>query len=110
MYSRATTTITIYRGVTTDEWGDTKDTAAPIATGVKASIIEQGTYAKGEVTLQPRNIRTARLRVRNGRDVKINDRILDEQTNQIWVITNIASMQNPVIKQDMRIDLQYVGM
>jgi hypothetical protein len=109
MYSRATTTITIYRGTVTDDWGDPKDSLTPVATGIRASILEQKIYAKGEITLQPRNLRYARLRVTKGVDLRTNDRILDEKTQDIWTITNISPMQNPVVGQDLRIDLQLVG-
>lgn len=111
MYARATTTISIMRGQIEDEWGDLKDLPNPIATGVRASIVEQKIYAKAEVTLQPRNIRYARLRMTRDIPVPVatNDRIWDEKLEQMWVIVNISPIQNPVIGQDLRIDLQFVG-
>lgn len=109
MHARATTTITIYRGQTDDEWGDPKDLSVPVATGIRASIAEQKIYAKPEVSTQPRNLRYARMRVTKGTDVRTNDRILDEQTENIWTIVNISVLQNPVVGQDIRVDLQYVG-
>ena len=108
MYSRATTTITIYRGQDTDEWGDPVDNDTVVASGVRAAIAEQKIYAQPEVTTQPRNLRYARLRVTKGTDVRKNDRILDEKLNQTWTITNISQLQSPVIGQDLRIDLQFV--
>lgn len=109
MYARATTTISIYRGQGTDEWGDAVDNDTPVATGVRASIAEQKIYAQPEVTLQPRNLRYARLRVTKGTDIQTNDRIYDERLNQTWTITNISPYQNPVVGQDLRVDLQFVG-
>lgn len=109
MYARATTTISILRGEDTDEWGDPIDTATPVETGVPASIIEYKTYNKGEITTQPRNIRYARLRVKSTTDVREDDRIKDERSDEIWVIINISKLQSPVIGQDYRIDLQFVG-
>lgn len=109
MFSRATTTIAIYRGQVNDDWGDPEDQELPVAINVRASIIEQKTYSKGESTTQPRNFRFARLRVTKGTDIRTNDRILDERTRQVWIITNISPIQNPVVGQDLRVDLQYVG-
>lgn len=109
MYARATTTITVYRGSTTDDWGDVKDTPTPVMTGVRASILEQKIYATGEITTQPHNYRWARLRVTKGIDVRTNDRVLDEKTGITWLITNISNYQNPVKGQDVRIDLQHMG-
>lgn len=109
MYARATTTITIWRGQTEDEWGDPKDLPNPVATGVRASITVQKSYNKSEITTQPRNIRYARMRVTKGTDVQTNDRIKDERTGEIWTILGIEPMQNPVVGQDLRIDLQIVG-
>lgn len=92
-----------------DDWGDLKDSTTPVATGIRASILEQKIYARGEVTLEPHNYRYARLRVTNGTDVRTNDRILDEKNQNIWTITNISAMQNPVVGQDLRIDLMLTG-
>lgn len=109
MYARATTTISIYRGQSDDDWGDVTDNDTIVASGVRASIAEQKIYAQPEVTLQPRNLRYARLRCTKGTDIRVNDRILDERLNQTWTITNISPYQNPVVGQDLRVDLQFVG-
>lgn len=109
MYSRATTKISIYRGQGTDDWGDVIDNDTPVATGVLASILEQKITSSPEVTTQPHNYRYARLRVKKGTDVQTNDRIYDERLGQTWTITNISPLQNPVVGQDTRIDLMFVG-
>lgn len=109
MYSRATTKITIYRGQGVDDWGDAIDEDTPVATGVLASILEQKVSSSTEVTTQPHNYRYARLRVRNGTDIQVNDRIKDERKNETWTILNISPLQNPVMGQDTRVDLMFVG-
>jgi hypothetical protein len=109
MYSRATTKVSILRGQSDDEWGDTIDNDTIVASGVLASILEQKTWSSPEVSTQPHNYRYARLRVKKGTDVQTNDRIKDERTNDIWLITNISPIQNPVLGQDLRIDLMFVG-
>jgi hypothetical protein len=109
MWTRATTKITILRGQSNDEWGDVDDNNTIVASGVRASILEQKVYAQSEVSTQPHNYRYARLRVTRGTDIQTNDRIYDEKYNQTWIITNISPYQNPVVGQDLRVDLLFVG-
>lgn len=109
MYSRATTKVTIYRGESTDEWGDPVDNNTIVASGIIASILEQKIWSSPEVSTQPHNFRYARLRIRKNIVVQTNDRVHDERNNQTWLITNISSLQNPVVGQDKRIDLMFVG-
>lgn len=106
MIARATTTITIYRGLSTDEWGDDTDTNTIVGSDISASLLEQSQYYRAEVTTQPRNYRYARLRVDSSVDIRYNDRIKDERTGWIWTIRNLSKYQNPVRQQDTRADLQ----
>jgi hypothetical protein len=106
MIARATTTITIYRGQTDDDWGDPEDNSTISSSGVVASLLEQSQYFRSEVTTQPRNFRYARLRVDSSVDIQYNDRILDETSGWIWIIRNLSTYQNPVRQQDTRADLQ----
>lgn len=109
MYSRATTKVSILRGESTDEWGDPVDNDTVVASGVLASILEQKIWSSPEVSTQPHNYRYARLRIRKNIEVQVNDRIKDERNNQTWLVTNISPLQNPVVGQDLRIDLMFVG-
>src|ERR1044072_1574839 len=109
MYSRATTKVSILRGESTDEWGDPVDNDTIVASGVLASILEQKTWSSPEVSTQPHNYRYARLRIRKNIEVQVNDRIKDERNNQTWLVTTISPLQNPVVGQDLRIDLMFVG-
>lgn len=106
MIARATTTVTIYRGQATDEWGDPTDTSTIVGENIVASLLEQSQYFRAEITTQPRNFRYARLRVDSSVDIQYNDRILDEKTGWIWTIRNLSTYQNPVRQQDTRADLQ----
>lgn len=110
MNSRATTTVTIYRGTSYDpEYGDEIDSDTIVATGVIASIIEQTVEAETEITTLPRSQRFAKARFTWGTDIRQNDRILDEKTDEIWTIVQISRRANPVVKQDMRVDLEMMG-
>ena len=109
MISRATTTITLYRGTEYNDYGDEVDSDTIVATGIRASIIEQTVDAKTEVTSVPHSYRFAKLRVTPGTDVRQNDRVLDEKTGDVWTIIQISRRANPVYGQDVRIDLEYMG-
>lgn len=109
MIARATTTVTVYRGESTDDYGDPVDSNVIVATGVPASILEQTVKAWTEVTTLPRAYRWAKMRVTRGTDIQQNDRILDERTNEIWTIVQISDRANPVRDQDLRVDLEMMG-
>jgi hypothetical protein len=107
--SRATTTVTIYRGEGTDEYGDPTDEDTIVARHVPASILEQTVKAWTEVTTLPRAYRWAKMRVTNGTDIQQNDRIYDERTEETWTIVQISRRANPVRGTDLRVDLEMMG-
>lgn len=109
MIASATTTVTIYRGQTTDEWGDPIDTNTIVATGVIASITEVNANSFTEVTNVPRVIRKAIGRLSAETDIRANDRILDETNDETWIIRSISRLQNPVCAMDWKVELQQVG-
>lgn len=109
MISRATTTVTVYRGESTDEYGDPTDTNTIVATGIPASILEQTVKAWTEVSTLPRAFRWAKMRVTSGTDIRQNDRIYDERTGETWTIVQISNRGNPVRRTDLRVDLEMMG-
>jgi hypothetical protein len=109
MISRATTTVTIYRGETIDDYGDPVDSNTIVATGVPASILEQTVKAWTEVSTLPRAYRWAKMRLTYGYNIQQNDRVLDERTGEIWTIVQISRRGNPVRGTDVRVDLEMMG-
>ena len=110
MKSRATTTVTIMRGTPTyNDWGDEVDSDVIVATGIRVSILEQTVDAKTEITSVPHSYRFAKMRCTPGTDIRQNDRIEDEKTGEVWTIVQISRRANPVVKQDMRVDLEMMG-
>ncbi|MCA1840199.1 MAG: hypothetical protein ABR585_12490 [Gemmatimonadaceae bacterium] len=107
--NRATTTVTVYRGSTYNAWGDEVDSDTIVATGVRASILEQTVDAKTEITTVPHSYRFAKMRVTAGTDIRQNDRIMDEKTQEVWTIVQISRRANPVCSQDIRVDLEMMG-
>ncbi|MCX5365943.1 hypothetical protein OG864_45415 [Streptomyces sp. NBC_00124] len=105
----ATTTVSILRGTTEDEFGDEADTATTLAVGIPASLIEATRTAMEPVSGTPRIIRTHVCRLPPAVDVTENDRIKDEQTNEIYIVVAVTKNSNPVLAQPLRADLKRTG-
>ncbi len=109
MISRATTTVTIYRGEDTDDYGDPIDGETVVARHIPASILEQTVKAWTEVSTLPRAFRWAKMRMTNGYAIQQNDRVYDEVTGETWTIVQISRRANPVRGADLRVDLEMMG-
>lgn len=106
MNARPTTTVTILRGTGTDEYGDPTDTLTEVATGLPASILErtQRVTKFGERTPQIITYYTARLP--GDTVLHAQDRIKDETTGVIYVMDNFSQVANPLLVNDVRVDLR----
>ena len=104
----ATTTIDIYRGEDTDDYGDSVDTDRPVYTGIVASIIEQNKTVRNQNTRQPEVIRSYTGRVYAGTDIQDEDRIRDRKTNQTYIVDGISQPANPAAVADINLDLRRV--
>lgn len=111
----ATTTVSILRGTSENEYGDEIDTALPgdvIATGIPASIMEQRTplSPRGRRTVMqqanetPRDVRWLNIRLPAGTDVQQGDRLRDENSGHIYHVDTVASDSSPVTSIDLRIE------
>lgn len=107
MRARATTTVSILRGDTTNTWGDTvsDNSGTPVASGVMAAIHEQSrrTYLPAEQAY--RIIRTYTGRLPSGCGVQKLDRLRDERTSAIYLVTELRQPDNPAITLDIAVDL-----
>lgn len=106
MRARATTTVSILRGTSTNGYADEVDEPTPIYTKIPASIIEQNrrTYLPAEGAV--RVVRSTRCRLTAGTDVLKSDRILDELTNAVYVINDLnSSPGSPVHMPDIILEL-----
>ncbi|MEU7416707.1 hypothetical protein [Streptomyces antibioticus] len=106
MLAVGTTTITVYRGTTTDAWGDEADTDTPVHTGIVASITEQSRRVTTRDDPTPRIVRYAVSRVTAGTDITDQDRIRDERTGAVYIVEAVSSMNSPVVAADLRLDLR----
>jgi hypothetical protein len=105
---RATTTISVLRGTTTDGYGDPADGSTAVATGVVASILEQRQRTTTPVDGQPRVVRYFTARVPHGTDVRAGDRIKDEQTLTVYIVDTVTTPASPVRGPEVRLDLRRV--
>ncbi len=104
----ATTTVTVLRGTTTDRYGDEQDADTVVATGVRASLLERPVTGTRPVSGREDTPRAYALRVWASVDLRKNDRIQDERTGYVYVITTLAPSTNPVGLASTRADLQRV--
>lgn len=106
MLALATTTVTVYRGTSTDAYGDEQDTNTAVHTGIPASIVEQTRRTSTRDDPTPRVIRYAVGRVTAGTDITDQDRLLDERTGVVYIVEAVSSMTSAAVAADLRLELR----
>ena len=109
MIATPTTTVTILgSGSTESDYGDVLDSDVPAGTGIPASIIEGRQVVATEADREARIIRYYTGRVPNGTVVTKAHRIRDDRSGIIYLVDNVTTPVNPVMEQDIRLDLRRV--
>lgn len=108
MKARATTTVSILRGTTTDGLGDTVDSTTAVYTGITASIIEQTRTVRRRDEREPRTVRRYVGRLPAGTDLQRGDRIKDERTDAVYMFDEYDQLSSPTRVNDIRLDLRRV--
>lgn len=104
-----TTTITIYRGESTDAFGDPVDNNVAIATEVPAAISEtlprwfRPDEQRGGV------VDKYTIRLRPNISIQEGDRLLDERTDVTYLVQSVEYQQSIVGLADIRVIAQQVG-
>lgn len=106
MLALATTTVTVYRGTSTDDYGDEQDTDTPVHTGIPASIVEQSRRVTTRDDPTPRIVRYAVGRVTAGTDITDQDRLRDERTGAVYIVDAVSQMTSAAVAADVRLDLR----
>lgn len=106
MIARATTTVSVLRGTSTNAFGDEIDTDTPVYTGIPASLVEQTRRVTTRDNPTPRIVRYAVGRVTAGTDVTDQDRVKDERTNEVYIVEAVSSMNSAAVSADLRLDLR----
>jgi hypothetical protein len=104
--ARATTTLAVLRGTTTDEYGDEADTNNVIASRIPASLAEQTRRVTTRDDPTPRIVRYAVGRVTAGTDIRDQDRVRDERTGAVYIVDAVSSMNSAAVAADLRLDLR----
>lgn len=105
MRARATTTVSILRGTETNAYNDTVDTTAAIHTGVIAAIMERDRRVYLPAEQAVRVIRTYSARFPPNVDLQKLDRVKDERTGVIYLVTEIRQPASPALMLDVAADL-----
>lgn len=105
MFMLPTTTVTVYRGEGTDEYGDPIDLDIVHLSGVPANFSNLKVSAKTESSTMPQVLYTADCRVRAGLDINENDRLKDEKSGEYWQIVATSRPQNPAVQPELRLHL-----
>lgn len=109
MIATPTTTVTILGSETSQsDYGDVLDSETPAGTGIPANILEGRQVVATESDQQARVIRYYTGRLPYGTVVTGNNRLRDDVTGDVYVIDNVSRPANPVIPQDVRLDLRRV--
>lgn len=106
MQSVPTTTVSVLRGTAATEFGDTVDSGAVYLSGVPASLIERSRTGIDQSDEAVRVYRYVVCRLPYGTDVKDTDQIRDEATGAVYSVASVSVLANPVVQQDLRLDLK----
>jgi hypothetical protein len=108
MIATPTTTVTIIGGVSESDYGDVLDSDEAATAGIPASIIEGRQVVATESDPQARIIRYYTGRLPHGTVINKSQRIRDDRTSAVYLVDNVTVPANPIIPQDVRLDLRRV--
>jgi len=112
---RTTTTISVYRGTTTNDYEDVvalNDETTLVASGVLASIIEQSRRVFTPVSdpaMDTRVVRYCTGRIRTGVDLRNDDRVKDERTGTIYIVEGMRQPSSPVRTNEIVFDMKVIA-
>lgn len=108
MIALATTTVSVLRGTETTVFGDEADSTTVVQSGVPMAIMAQSQASTRAVDQRAQEVEYCRGRAPKGTDIRVGDRIKDERSLEIYTVTGAHQAGNPVIGQDLAVDLTRV--
>lgn len=107
MKALPTTWVTVRRGVQESPFGDVEDAAGQVvASHIPFSLLEVSTRAQDPVTLRPQQITSYVGRVSpTWVTIDVDDRIVDENTGNIYQVSSVQQPPGPVHANDVRLEL-----
>jgi hypothetical protein len=86
----ANTSATIYRGTTSNQYGDVVDSNVPFISGLPVTLIETGKSVQDPSTPTPRTIRQIYANVPEWAGITNSDRLMDERTGDVFIIISVT--------------------
>ncbi len=105
MIARANAVLDILRGTTTDTYGDTKQTATVVASGVVASLVEQSQNTSRRADNRRQTMRYYTARLWSTVDVQVEDRVRDA-AGVVYVVDDITWPASPFGTPSQRLRLR----
>lgn len=103
------TTVTIYRGTSTNAYGDEVDANTPIMSGVPAAVIETHNVVQDPSTPTPRVIRQITCYVSQYTGILNTDRLFDESSGDTYMILSVTRPSTLIgTPPDLRLELKRV--
>jgi hypothetical protein len=106
VYAHATTTVSVLRGSSTDDFGDAVADDTVAASGIPASILEQRRNVFTPADNRVQQVLFYLGRVPGDTDVQLLDRIRDETTGDTFHVDSVSRVGSPVQMNDLRLDLR----
>jgi len=113
-----TTTVTVYRGESTDEYSDPTNIDTVYATGLPVAVTSARaprSFAHGDqrawnpVDQRGGVVERFQIRMRPTADVREGDRLLDEREGLIYLVTDVSNPQSIVGMADVRVTAHRVA-
>lgn len=104
-----TTTVTVLtESETEDEFGDPVDSYKAVRKGVKAHIWEDAKTAFNPSDSRVQTVRTLKGLVADSKPLKKNDRLRDENTDAIYMITHVRLMSSLFSSAPQQVEMSLV--
>jgi hypothetical protein len=87
----ANTSATIFRGTTSNQFGDQIDDNVPLMTSLPITLIETGKNVQDPSTPTPRTVREIYASVPQWAGVLNTDRLMDESTGDVYMIIAVTT-------------------
>lgn len=108
MYEVANCTVSILRGTSVNQWGDTVDNSTVAASGIPALILVTTETTTDPSTQAPRTVQTVHGVVNSNVDVRDTDQILDETHSVTYAVESVTQPLATGFTPDLELELRRV--